>query len=62
MPDVDGFALIDTLRGIGSMSRSAFVMVSAYDRQHVQNATPAQPLDGVLQKPVTASALLDGLD
>jgi DNA-binding NarL/FixJ family response regulator len=49
------------LRGIGSMDRAAFVIVSAYDRQHVFDAASAQPPDGVLQKPVTPATLLDAL-
>jgi signal transduction histidine kinase/CheY-like chemotaxis protein len=61
MPDVDGFTLVEKLRRIASTADAAFVMVSAHDRQAVERAGAASPTDGVLQKPVTPSSLLETL-
>jgi len=61
MPDLDGFQVIDALRASEPMSDAAFIMVSAYDREVVEFASNGHRLDGVLQKPVTPSTLLDTL-
>ncbi|RZJ08194.1 MAG: response regulator [Rubrivivax sp.] len=61
MPDLDGFQVIDALRAAEPLSDTAFIMVSAYDREVVEFAMDGHALDGLLQKPVTPSTLLDTL-
>ncbi len=61
MPEMDGYAVIDALRSAYPQARTAFIMVSAYDREMVRREVPRQAPDGLLQKPVTPSTLLDGL-
>jgi two-component system sensor histidine kinase/response regulator len=61
MPDLDGFAVVDALRAYDSLSSASFIMVSAYDRDVVEAAMPEHAPDGLLQKPVTPSTLLDTL-
>ena len=61
MPEMDGFVVIDKLRGAHPAAQTAFVMVSAYDRELVEREVPQHAPDGLLQKPVTPSTLLDAL-
>ncbi|MFG6430105.1 hybrid sensor histidine kinase/response regulator [Roseateles sp. LYH14W] len=61
MPDLDGFQVIDALRAAEPLSDAVFIMVSAYDRETVEAAMDGHALDGLLQKPVTPSTLLDAL-
>jgi two-component system sensor histidine kinase/response regulator len=61
MPDLDGFQVIDALRASEPLSDASFIMVSAYDREVVEAAMGGHVLDGLLQKPVTPSTLLDTL-
>jgi len=61
MPEMDGFVVIDELRGAHPSAQTAFIMVSAYDRELVEREVPQHAPDGLLQKPVTPSTLLDAL-
>ncbi|HEY1090925.1 MAG TPA: response regulator, partial [Burkholderiaceae bacterium] len=61
MPEVDGFSVIDSLSDGDPNSKTSFIMVSAFDRDMVERAMPEHMLDGLLQKPVTPSALLNTL-
>jgi signal transduction histidine kinase/DNA-binding response OmpR family regulator len=61
MPEIDGFSVIDQLIDGTPGAKTSFIMVSAFDRDMVERAMPGHALDGLLQKPVTPSALLNTL-
>jgi len=61
LPDMDGFAVIAALRGLDSFAKTATIVVSAYERDHVERHMPGKASQALLQKPVTQGQLVMSL-
>jgi two-component system, sensor histidine kinase and response regulator len=62
MPEIDGLAVANIVRGIAGLKQSPLViMVTAHNREDLLHATGANAVDAVLVKPVTGSALFNAV-
>ncbi len=62
MPEMDGVELLQRIKSDSRLARApAVLMVTAYDRDRLLDASAEISPDGVLIKPVSPSTLLDGI-
>ncbi|MBE1300427.1 MAG: response regulator [Alteromonadaceae bacterium] len=62
MPEMDGLTASKLIRDQVSGKTPHILMVSAYDREEVQQSQPTSMIDDFIEKPVSASTLIDKIN